>query len=116
MIYGKLWCVVKPSVGIPLFLGAVAVSSFAVHLTLLRHANWLQNYYNGPQGRCGGCCARGRRRCRTRGTGAEEVGLAAGRALVRGPAALLLPTRGTSAPRPTLHPRLPVPLTRTASS
>ena len=49
MIYGKLWCVVKPSVGIPLFLGAVAVSSFAVHLTLLRHANWLQNYYNGPK-------------------------------------------------------------------
>ena len=47
MIYGKLWCVVKPSVGIPLFLGAVAVSSFAVHLTLLRHATWLQQYYNG---------------------------------------------------------------------
>jgi light-harvesting protein B-800-850 alpha chain len=47
MIYGKLWCVVKPSVGIPLFLSAVAVSSFAVHLTLLRHATWLQQYYNG---------------------------------------------------------------------
>lgn len=47
MIYGKLWCVVKPSVGIPLFLSAVAVSSFAVHLTLLRHATWLQDYYNG---------------------------------------------------------------------
>ena len=31
MIYGKIWCVVKPSVGIPLMLGAVAVSSFAVH-------------------------------------------------------------------------------------
>jgi light-harvesting protein B-800-850 alpha chain len=47
MIYGKLWCVVKPSVGIPLFLGAVAVSSFAVHLTLLRHAPWLQNFVAG---------------------------------------------------------------------
>ena len=31
MIYGKLWLVVKPTVGIPLFLGAVAVSSFLVH-------------------------------------------------------------------------------------
>ena len=34
MIYGKLWCVVKPSVGIPIIIGAVAVSSFAVHLAL----------------------------------------------------------------------------------
>ena len=34
MIYGKIWCVVKPTVGIPLFLGAVAVSSFAVHYML----------------------------------------------------------------------------------
>lgn len=49
MIYGKLWCVVKPSVGIPLFLGAVAVSSFAVHLTLLNTAPWLKNYYVGAQ-------------------------------------------------------------------
>lgn len=49
MIYGKIWCVVKPSVGIPLFLGAVAVSSFAVHLTLLNTAPWLKNYYVGGQ-------------------------------------------------------------------
>ena len=47
MIYGKLWCVVKPSVGIPLFLSAVAISSFAVHLTLLNTAPWLKNYYAG---------------------------------------------------------------------
>ena len=32
MIYGKMWCVVKPSVGIPLFIAAVAVASFSVHL------------------------------------------------------------------------------------
>ena len=32
MIYGKMWTVVKPTVGIPLFLGAVAVSY--THLTL----------------------------------------------------------------------------------
>jgi light-harvesting protein B-800-850 alpha chain len=51
MIYGKLWCVVKPSVGIPLFLSAVAISSFAVHLTLLTHTAWLKRYYQGSEGR-----------------------------------------------------------------
>ena len=47
MIYGKLWLVVKPTVGIPLFLGAVAVSSFAVHYMLLTHTTWLKKYYEG---------------------------------------------------------------------
>lgn len=46
MIYGKIWCVVKPSVGIPLFLSAVAISSFLVHVMLLTHADWLKDYYN----------------------------------------------------------------------
>ena len=41
MIYGKIWLVVKPSVGVPLLLGAVAVSSFAVHYALLTHTTWL---------------------------------------------------------------------------
>ena len=48
MIYGKIWCVVKPTVGIPLFLSAVAVSSFLVHYMLLTHTTWLPAYYNGP--------------------------------------------------------------------
>lgn len=47
MIYGKLWCVVKPSVGIPLMLGAVAVSSFAVHYALLTNTTWLPKYLQG---------------------------------------------------------------------
>lgn len=47
MIYGKLWLVVKPSVGVPLFLGAVAVSSFAVHYALLTNTTWLPKYYEG---------------------------------------------------------------------
>jgi light-harvesting protein B-800-850 alpha chain len=47
MIYGKIWLVVKPTVGIPLFLGAVAVSSFAVHYMLLTHTTWLPKYYEG---------------------------------------------------------------------
>ncbi|MEY4695124.1 MAG: Light-harvesting protein alpha chain, partial [Pseudomonadota bacterium] len=31
MIYSKMWCVVKPAVGIPVFIAAVAISSFSVH-------------------------------------------------------------------------------------
>jgi light-harvesting protein B-800-850 alpha chain len=49
MIYGKLWCVVKPSTGIPLFLSAVAISSFAVHLALLSTAPWLKAFYAGKE-------------------------------------------------------------------
>lgn len=51
MIYGKMWLVVKPSVGVPLLLGAVAVSSFAVHYALLTHTTWLPKYYEGAAGR-----------------------------------------------------------------
>jgi light-harvesting protein B-800-850 alpha chain len=47
MIYGKLWLVVKPTVGIPLFLGAVAVGSFMVHYMLLQNTTWMKQYYNG---------------------------------------------------------------------
>jgi len=47
MIYGKLWLVVKPTVGIPLFLSAVAISSFLVHYMLLTHTTWMPKYYEG---------------------------------------------------------------------
>ncbi len=47
MIYGKLWCVVKPSVGIPIIIGAVAVASFAVHLALVTNTTWVKRYLNG---------------------------------------------------------------------
>jgi light-harvesting protein B-800-850 alpha chain len=47
MIYGKIWCVVKPSVGIPLFLGAVALSSFAVHTMLVTQTTWVKRFLNG---------------------------------------------------------------------
>jgi light-harvesting protein B-800-850 alpha chain len=47
MIYGKLWCVVKPSVGIPLFLSAVAVGSFAVHVALVTNTTWVKDFLNG---------------------------------------------------------------------
>jgi light-harvesting protein B-800-850 alpha chain len=47
MNQGKIWRVVKPTVGVPLFLTAVAVSSFTVHYMLLTHTTWLPNYYQG---------------------------------------------------------------------
>ncbi len=47
MIYGKLWLVVRPTVGIPLFLGAVAVGSFSVHLALMTNTTWVKKFLNG---------------------------------------------------------------------
>ncbi len=47
MNQGKIWRVVKPTVGVPLFLTAVAVSSFTVHYMLLTHTQWLPAYYQG---------------------------------------------------------------------
>jgi light-harvesting protein B-800-850 alpha chain len=47
MIYGKMWLHVKPSIGIPVFLGAVAISSFAVHSALLNNTTWVKRFLNG---------------------------------------------------------------------
>ncbi|MFZ4553672.1 MAG: light-harvesting protein [Burkholderiales bacterium] len=47
MIYGKMWTVVKPTVGIPVFLGAVAVGSFCVHLAVTTHTTWVSKFLNG---------------------------------------------------------------------
>ncbi len=47
MIYGKMWTVVKPTVGVPLLIGAVAVGSFAVHLALATHTTWVSAFLNG---------------------------------------------------------------------
>ena len=47
MIYGRLWLVVNPTVGIPLLLGAVAVGSFAVHTALLTNTSWVKKFLNG---------------------------------------------------------------------
>lgn len=40
----KLWLVVKPTVGIPLFLGAVAVGSLAVHVGVLTYYPQVATY------------------------------------------------------------------------
>ena len=43
----KIWLVVNPTVGIPLFLTGVAVSSFAVHLALINNTDWIEQYHQG---------------------------------------------------------------------
>lgn len=43
----KLWLVVSPNVGVPLFLSAVAVGSFAVHLTVLSKTHWFEDFASG---------------------------------------------------------------------
>jgi light-harvesting protein B-800-850 alpha chain len=40
----KMWLVVKPTVGIPLFLGAVAVGSLAVHVGVLTYYPQVATY------------------------------------------------------------------------
>jgi light-harvesting protein B-800-850 alpha chain len=47
MIYGKIWTVVKPSVGIPLFLSAVAIGSVFVHTALVLNTTWVKKFLNG---------------------------------------------------------------------
>jgi light-harvesting protein B-800-850 alpha chain len=47
MIYGKMWCVVKPSLFIPLFIAAVAVASFSVHLAIVSNTTWVKAFLNG---------------------------------------------------------------------
>ena len=47
MNQGRIWCVVNPTVGLPLFLGSVALTSLAVHTAVMSHTNWMSNYWQG---------------------------------------------------------------------
>jgi light-harvesting protein B-800-850 alpha chain len=48
----KMWLVVKPTVGIPLFLGGVAVASLAVHVAVINAGvgAWYTPYVTGGSG------------------------------------------------------------------
>lgn len=45
----KMWLVVKPTVGVPLFLSAVAVGSFAVHVAVLSNTTWVADFLSGKE-------------------------------------------------------------------
>jgi light-harvesting protein B-800-850 alpha chain len=47
MNQGRIWCVVNPSVGLPLFLGSVALMSFTVHFAVLNNTTWMSDFFNG---------------------------------------------------------------------
>ncbi len=47
MIYGKMWLVVKPTVGIPLFFAGVAAASLLVHGAVLTHTTWYSAFLQG---------------------------------------------------------------------
>ena len=45
----KMWLVVSPSVGVPIFLGAVAVGSFAVHVAVVSNTTWVSDFISGQE-------------------------------------------------------------------
>ena len=45
----KMWLVVKPTVGVPMFLTAVAVGSFAVHVAVLTNTSWVSDFLSGVE-------------------------------------------------------------------
>ncbi len=47
MNQGRIWCVVNPTVGLPLFLGSVAVTSLIVHASVLSNTTWFGSFMSG---------------------------------------------------------------------
>ena len=45
----KMWLVVKPTIGVPLFLTGVAVGSFAVHVAVLTNTSWVDDFLSGKE-------------------------------------------------------------------
>jgi len=45
----KMWLVVPPAVGVPVFLGAVAVGSFSVHVAVLSNTSWVEDFLSGNE-------------------------------------------------------------------
>ena len=47
MNQGRIWCVVNPTVGLPLFLGSVTLIAIGVHYSVLSHTTWFSSYWQG---------------------------------------------------------------------
>jgi light-harvesting protein B-800-850 alpha chain len=50
MNQGRIWCVVNPTVGLPLLIGSAAVTSLLVHYCVLSNTTWFAAYWNGKAG------------------------------------------------------------------
>jgi len=47
MNQGRIWCVVNPTVGLPLFLGSVAITSLLIHYCVLSNSTWFAAFWGG---------------------------------------------------------------------
>lgn len=47
MNQGRIWTVVKPTVGLPLLLGTVMAIALLVHYAILTHTKWFAGYWGG---------------------------------------------------------------------
>lgn len=47
MYNSKMWLVVKPTIGVPLFFGGVALTSLAIHTAVLTNTTWMPAFFNG---------------------------------------------------------------------
>ncbi len=47
MNQGRIWFVVNPTVGLPLFLGGEAAISFIVHFAILSNTTWFPAFFGG---------------------------------------------------------------------
>lgn len=47
MNQGRIWLVVNPTVGLPLFLGTVLLISLTVHFAVLSHTTWVSAFFQG---------------------------------------------------------------------
>jgi light-harvesting protein B-800-850 alpha chain len=43
----RMWLAVKPSIGIPLLIGSVAVQALIVHFAILTHTTWFPAFLQG---------------------------------------------------------------------
>jgi light-harvesting protein B-800-850 alpha chain len=43
----RIWLVVKPTVGLPLFLGTVLIISLLVHAAVLTNTSWFPAFFEG---------------------------------------------------------------------
>jgi light-harvesting protein B-800-850 alpha chain len=45
----KIWLYVRPSLGIPHFLGAIVLTAVVVHAGILGHTTWYKKFLNGEK-------------------------------------------------------------------
>jgi light-harvesting protein B-800-850 alpha chain len=51
MTNGRIWLVVNPTVGVPLFFAGVALTALTVHFAILNHTTWFGAYWQGGKTR-----------------------------------------------------------------